>query len=627
MRLPVLRRPAIIVLDALILLFALVTLFVLDTGGGRVRVAGLRITMETLWRPLLWTTVLLVIRLLGSRLGPFGFSRHTLARVFGFGERVDRITHAAMPGWREMLVVGLTLAVAIALVLHEQMVDFYLVPDRGDPLFSMWRMGWVAHQIIADPAHLFDANTFHPEPGTLTYSDSMLLPALMGAPLVWLGVPIAVAYTVVFLASLLLSGVATYCLARVLSLPRGPSWIAALIFALCPYRMEHYSHLELQVAQWMPLTLLAAHRLLATGRRRYLAYLALALGAQWYSSMYYGVFLTIYAGVFVCVLAPAWRTGWRRWAASIGCLLLGVGLALPLARAYKATEGARGTRNADIVEWYSAMPMNYFAPNSRSIYRYKLTKSEPERELFPHFTPLVLAAVGMIPPLGGAGVALFASGIIAFDGSLGFNGHWYRLAYENLGPLRSMRVPARFAILVNLTLALFAGFGTARLLARIRAATARRTVLALLTAVFLLESLPDLRLVPVWKSSPSLYGPLGPKSGAVLFEYPIRRESDGENFAYIYFSTWHWTRTVNGYSGFTPKSYEQLSERTLGFPLGNTVAYLQSRGVTHVTLHCALWDDRACAITLDRIAADSRLRLVTTTQWEGKRAYLYELAK
>ena len=66
-----------------------------------------------------------------------------------------------------------------ATVLHQQVADFHAVPDRGDPLFSMWRMAWVRHQILADPRHLFDANIFYPLTGTLTYSDSMLLPALM----------------------------------------------------------------------------------------------------------------------------------------------------------------------------------------------------------------------------------------------------------------------------------------------------------------------------------------------------------------------------------------------------------------------------------------------------------------
>ena len=36
-----------------------------------------------------------------------------------------------------------------------------------------------------------------------------------------------------------------------------------------------------------------------------------------------------------------------------------------------------------------------------------------------------------------------------------------------------------------------------------------------------------------------------------------------QNFAYLYFSTWHWTRTVNGYSGFAPPGLdaEDLGER------------------------------------------------------------------
>ena len=107
-----------------------------------------------------------------------------------------------------------------------------------------------------------------------------------------MGVPLAVVYTLLLLSTFVLSGIATYMLARALSLSPGASWIAALLFAFCQYRFEHYSHLELQMTQWMPLTLLAALRLLSTGAPRYFVYLALAAAAQWYSSMYYGVFLT-----------------------------------------------------------------------------------------------------------------------------------------------------------------------------------------------------------------------------------------------------------------------------------------------------------------------------------------------
>ena len=35
-----------------------------------------------------------------------------------------------------------------------------LVPDLGDPLFPIWRIGWVYRQLLGDPRPLFDANIF-----------------------------------------------------------------------------------------------------------------------------------------------------------------------------------------------------------------------------------------------------------------------------------------------------------------------------------------------------------------------------------------------------------------------------------------------------------------------------------
>ena len=625
---PTARRRVIVFLDVLILFLVILTATILDSGGGVLRIAGVRISAETAWRPILWLVLLVGIRLAVDRhSGPFLQTRAALAARFGLDQRVDTIVVPPYPEWREILLVAAALSLATAFVLHDQLRNFFDVPDFGDPLFSMWRMGWVAHQIVADPRHLFDANIFHPEPGTLTYSDSMVLPALTAAPLIWSGVHIAVAYNILFLSAFLLSGIAMYLLARGLGLSRGAAWIAGLTFGLCQFRIEHYSHLELQMAHWMPLTLLAAHRLLATGHLRFGVYLALALAAQWYSSMYFAVFLTIYAAVFISVLALAWRAGWRRWVTATVALAMAIVAALPLAREYKATEAVRGTRDARTVEHYSARPADYLAPHVRNVYRPSFPRSVSERELFPNFTPLILGAVGVLPPFNAPRLALLAAGLTAFDGSLGFNGHWYRWAYERVGPLKSMRVPARFAMLVHLSLAMFAGVGAGRLQRRFRSATVQRVVLALLSVAFIVESMPKHRLRTVWSGPPSLYAALGPEGGAVLFEFPIRPESEVENFVYIYFSTWHFTDTVNGYSGFTPKSYTELSERTAGFPLGDTVPYLQQRGVTHVSLHCGLWDEGACAITAARLAADARFRLVTATTWEGKPARLYELAK
>jgi hypothetical protein len=97
-------------------------------------------------------------------------------------------------------------------LLHEQLRHLDSVPDLGDPLFSIWRVAWVAHQIVADPWHLFDANIFYPEHLTLTLSDPVLLPAMSVSPLLALGVHPTVVYNLLLMSGFWLSGVATYLL-------------------------------------------------------------------------------------------------------------------------------------------------------------------------------------------------------------------------------------------------------------------------------------------------------------------------------------------------------------------------------------------------------------------------------
>ena len=200
--------------------------------------------------------------------------------------RLDRLpveTLAPLPSWREMLLAFGAFALLIGIVLHTQVTQLGSVPDMGDPLFSIWRLSWVTHQLPSDPRHLFDANIFYPARGALTYSDSVMLPSLTAMPLLWIGIHPVVVYNVVLLSAFVLSGLFTYVLARSFGLGIPAAWTSGVMFALYPYRFEHYPHMELQMAQWMPLVLLGAHRLMLGGRRnRSLALMTVALAAQWY---------------------------------------------------------------------------------------------------------------------------------------------------------------------------------------------------------------------------------------------------------------------------------------------------------------------------------------------------------
>ena len=106
------------------------------------------------------------------------------------------------------LFVALTLANAWPLAVAPNTT----VGQHGDAFFSVWRLAWVAHQLRANPLHLFDGNIFYPEPRTLAYSDAMLLPAVVLAPFHWAGARPLVVYNVFLLSTFVLNGLAAYVL-------------------------------------------------------------------------------------------------------------------------------------------------------------------------------------------------------------------------------------------------------------------------------------------------------------------------------------------------------------------------------------------------------------------------------
>ena len=85
--------------------------------------------------------------------------------------------------WRRLGLASAGICGVAAVLLWPQIVNLNQVPDLGDPLFSIWRFSWVFHKLQGDPRPLFSPNIFYPHEYTLTYSDSMLLPAVTTMPL------------------------------------------------------------------------------------------------------------------------------------------------------------------------------------------------------------------------------------------------------------------------------------------------------------------------------------------------------------------------------------------------------------------------------------------------------------
>ncbi|HXW05711.1 MAG TPA: hypothetical protein VD833_10800 [Vicinamibacterales bacterium] len=622
------RVRLVLVLDCLLACLVAAAVAIELTGGIFTSFGGIRVSARSVDRAAFLALALAAVRwTIGARQPPFGMdpARYAALRRRLTDPGADAPGRLALlPAVRAVLGLG----VAGLVLLWPQLRRMDSVPDLGDPLFSIWRIGWVFHQIQGDPRPLFDGNIFHPDPLTLTYSDAMLLTSAMAAPLLALGVHPVTVYNVLFVSGFLLSGAAAYLLVARLTGSARAGFVGALVFGFYPYRFEHYSHLELQMTVWMPLGLLAVHRFVETARWPYALLAALAVVAQLYSSMYYGVFFPIVLAALAFVLArQSGRSIPRLLGPSAVAAAIALLLALPLARPYLAARTVKGDRGHDAVRVFSATASDYLRAHERSaLYGSRLLPgARSERALFPGVVPIVLTAAALVPPLGPIRLAYLAGLLVAFDGSLGFNGLLYPYLYEWVPGVSSMRVPARFSIIVGLTLAVLAGFGV-RLLLRGRRGWTQDAAFALIITAAMADVWPRLVLQPVWREPPAIYGRLAEIQGAVLAEFPLNTDPAGfaENTPFMYFSLSHWKPLVNGYSGFLPPGYEAFVQRMDGFPDEPSISLLKERGVTHVSINCALYR-RPCADVLRTLDGLASVRPVAEALWEGAPVRLYEL--
>lgn len=526
----------------------------------------------------------------------------------------------------ELAGISIGFTALVAAFTWPQVRQMDSVPDMGDPLFSIWRIAWVNHQFWRHPTALFNANIFYPERLTLTYSDPVIVPALMSAPLFWLGISRAATYNLLFLSAFVFSGVTTYYLVRALTGRRDAAVIAGVIFALHPYRLEHYSHLELQMTVWMPLCLWGLHRVMARGGLRDGLLTGVAFALQMLSSLYYGMYFAVYLVALGSVLWVGRRFPRRPLVMiAVGALVAGVMIA-PVASPYVANKTMMGDRDLTTVEYYSATAADYLKPHFRSFpYQRWSHGGRPERHLFPHVAPVVLALVGIWPPISVAQIGYAAALAVGFDGSLGMNGIIFPQLRAYVPGFGGLRVPARFSILVGLSLAILGGYGAARLFERWP--RARAGIAVAMLGPILLEALPSITLEHLWREPPAIYDALALHPDAVVAELPVpsRTQLVWSDTRYEYFSTFHWYTMVNGNSGFAPPSYLELLAQEEDFPSDSSLHYLRARGVSHIAWHGAFTNPVRYRHTAELLEARSDVELVAVAPWEGSEARLYRL--
>jgi hypothetical protein len=195
----------------------------------------------------------------------------------------------------------------------------------------------------------------------------------------------------------------------------------------------------------------------------------------------------------------------------------------------------------------------------------------------------------------------------------------YRLLFDHVPGFDGLRVPARFAMIACLMLAVLGGYGAAALATR----RIGCVVLASVAVAFLAEgaswpfllngmsppegfNAPEARLYPPSRA-PAIYNVIARlPAEVVLAELPLGQPDF--DLQAMYYSTVHWRKLSNGYSGFFPPHYGRLTVALTEVPRHPQISWdaLRETGVTHVLVHEGAYlgnEGRATSTALQRLGA------------------------
>ena len=523
-----------------------------------------------------------------------------------------------MPRWLAALLVYVLLTpVMVSPVTH--LTRLGASTYGGDALWATWTLGWNNHVVLDGASSYFDANIFYPARRTLARNEHLFGLALVTLPVFAATRNALLAYDVVWLASFPLCGLAAFGLASLVARGFLPRLLAGLVYAFAFWRYARVMHIQYLWTFGLPLTLWIMHRWWLVQRRGQLAAWVAVMLLQTLTSWYFAVLCLLSNVLWQCWLAvsrrPADRAGapggttvtvdWLRTLVLLGtawAVILAVlwwfarpYFALPPGHPEEALIHAAGWRT------YLAPPRATLTGQWLLDWGVQLPPWSFETTNFLGFIPLALSIVGLVGSRRleresqQSVVAFFvALALVAAVLSLGPSAAAVRSGgfdwmpfglLAQLPGMQAFRAPARFALLVVLSVAVLAAAG-GEVLLRFRYG---RLVLLIALPLVLLETRPlaydlgrphEVRIPRVYVLLHDL--PPGPVLSLPAFPVPPTNWFDAD---YMLYSTVHWKPIMNGYSRTTPPGHVARMQSVAAFPAPEALALLRKLGVRYVVTH------------------------------------------
>jgi hypothetical protein len=481
--------------------------------------------------------------------------------------------------------------------------------NNADAQLNEWILAWVQHTLPRAPLRLFQANIFYPADDSLAFSEPLIVPAILGAPIAWLGGSPVLVFNLLTIAGFALSALGGYALLFAWTGNRAAALLSGSVFAFNTHTLTRLPHLQALHLYGLPLALLAVDRLICYRRTRDAWLVAVWITVLAYTSGYLLVFGAVLIAVAMIAAAPEWLARARSVVPrfTMACLAAAITI-LPLSLPYQRAANDQGMiRSLAAVTEYSATPAGYVAASSRihlATWGASFFK-DPVNSFFPGFLVIALAIVSLVGIRGMDRtsrrrvmtlVAIAAAGFLL---SLGTHTPIYGWLYRLFPPMHGLRVAARFGNLFLLGMAGLAGYGLLQIQRTLgsRPAAARRAAPVVVVVLLVGANLESLRApfrYQPFGGIPRLYSLLKSEPRVVLAEVPFYpRQATFENAEYVLNSTAHWRPLMNGYSGYTPASYVKFADAFWYFPRDYAIDAMRRAGVTHVMVHPARFGNEA----------------------------------
>jgi 4-amino-4-deoxy-L-arabinose transferase-like glycosyltransferase len=465
--------------------------------------------------------------------------------------------------WMPLTYLLLTLVMTYPAVFR---LGTHYIGASTDLWMFPWNDWWLRDCLLEGHSPFYTTRIFYPYGVSTVYHNFAWLNTATWMPLSSLIGPIA-AHNLIFLFNLALAGVGMHLFVHYLTQDHRAALLAGVIFSFWPYRMSHFNHPNMISVGWVPFCMLYLVRAIREETKLRFALLAglfyaLTGIARWMHLIYTSGLIVVYLVYSVLLERRFWN--WRTVTAVLIMLGVAVTLVSPLLSPLVAGQIVGGEEAEDVFvadgDYVTADLVSYFVPErGHPLFRSWLGElwSRMRRGSYVGYTALALAGVGLISskrqgiPWLVAGAGLF---ILALGGTLQVAGHKLNVALpyswvQDWFPVRVMRHPHRFNILLSFPLAVLAGYGVTLVLPRLRR-PAMCTVG--LCALILIEYLPW-PYPTIRPTIPPFYYQLAqePDDFAIL-ELPLKPSTAAKE--YMYYATLHNKPLVGGKIARLPSS-------------------------------------------------------------------------